>query len=179
MRRLLATIALAPPLPRAGHTGRKHSLNYLPGGELRNFLDVASRNRGLHVVTFLALLNPEEIIALLGFRRDLAVTHLPALDVFSVGVGHPVIPPSQVTPRRVRRFCCSSVQPPGSRPGSNTNRILCIMIFSNTLIGGKTSEPSVFPEQNNGRSGQPHHDYLDKVTRVQYSRPPGSNRCPG
>ena len=97
MRRLLATIALAPPLPRAGHTGRKHSLNYLPGGELRNFLDVASRNRGLHVVTFLALLNPEEIIAL-GFRRDLAVTHLPALDVFSVGVSHPVIPPQPGDP---------------------------------------------------------------------------------
>jgi hypothetical protein len=59
--------------------------------ELWNFLDIGSRNRSLHIVALLALLDPEIVIALLRLGCDFTVTHLPAFNMLSISVGDPII----------------------------------------------------------------------------------------
>ena len=59
------------------------------GCELWNFLNICSGDRRLHIVTLFAFLDPEAIISLARFGRDLAVVPFPTFDMCSVGVGYP------------------------------------------------------------------------------------------
>ena len=52
---------------------------------------MAARDRGLHVIAFLTLLDPEDIIARARLGDNLAVIHLPAFDIFPISVGIPII----------------------------------------------------------------------------------------